>query len=213
MSSVDPAREHEDSFTADLAAIAQYATGEKISIAEIESVLQGRGFATLCLVLCIPFVQPIPLPGLSVAIGVAIMALGLRLAFGTAGGLPRFVKRQQLDTRTLHKIIQAASKVFSYVERLFKPRLSRLFRPPFLNLIGVSIILSGMALSLPLPPMILFSNSLPAWAIILLSLGYLERDGLVVILGHIMAVATWCYFAFWWEAAKYGFESLLLYFP
>jgi hypothetical protein len=207
---VDSGQDRAESFTHDLAAIAEHATGKTMSVAEIEAVLQGRGFATLCLILCIPFIQPIPLPGLSVAFGCAIMALGLRLAFGTAGGLPEFVKRRELDTQTLHRIIQGASKVFSYVERLFKPRLGVMLRPPLLNFIGVSIILSGLALSLPLPPVILFSNSFPAWSIILLSLGYLERDGLVIVIGHVVAVATWCYFAIWWEAVRLGIESLIL---
>lgn len=204
-----PSPTRKDSFTADLAKIAEHARGEKISIGEIEDVLQGRGFATICLVLCIPFIQPIPLPGLSLVLGGAMIALGLRMTLGAAGGLPDFVKRRQLETRTLHKMIQGSIKIFSRIERLFKPRLDLLLETPFLNLIGVSIVLCGVALSLPLPPVILFSNSLPAWSIILLSLGYLERDGLVILCGHILSLVTWCYFAFWWEAVKYGFQSLM----
>lgn len=189
-----------------------HATEEQISVGEIERVLDGRSFASICLVLCIPFIQPIPLPGLSVALGVAMIALGLRLAFGTAGGLPQFIKRQRINTRTLHKILQIATRLFTHAERLFKPRYTLLLRPPFLNLIGVSIMCCGVALSLPLPPVILFSNSLPAWGVICLALGYLERDGLVITLGHILAVATWIYFAFWWEAVQLGIDSLLNYF-
>lgn len=205
-----PASQHKESFTGDLARIVEHVQGERITLGEIEIILQGRGFATICLVLSIPFIQPIPLPGLSVAIGITMIALGLRIALGTAGGLPDFIKQRELETQRLHKIIQATFKIFSRIEGLFKPRWGRLLKAPFMNFIGISIMVSGIALSLPLPPVILFSNSLPAWSIIFLSLGYLERDGLVIAMGHLLAVATWCYFAFWWEAAKYGFQSLLL---
>jgi hypothetical protein len=200
------------SFTQDLEAIRQHATGEKISIAEIETILQGRGFATLNLILCIPFIQPIPLPGVSIFFGLAVMAFGLRLALGRSSGLPGFVTRREIDTANLRKISEGAIKLFSYVDRLFKPRFTFMLSPPLLSLLGVSMVLSGLALSLPLPPVILFSNSLPAWAVIFLCLGYLERDGLVMILGHCIALATWLYFAFWWEAVKFGFETLLNYF-
>lgn len=206
------AHESHQSFTQDLQAIAVHANGEDISIAEIEQALHGRGFASICLVLCIPFIQPIPLPGLSVALGAAMIAFGLRLAVGSKGGLPQFIKRRRINTRTLQKIIEVATKLFTYIERFFKPRLKVMLKSPMLNLIGVSIMCCGFALSLPLPPVILFSNSLPAWGIIFLALGYLERDGVVIALGHLLTVATWIYFAFLWEAVQLGIESLLGYF-
>jgi hypothetical protein len=207
----EPAQVREECFTRDLEAIALKTTGEKVTVAEIEEVLHGRGFASLSLILCIPFVQPIPLPGLSIIFGIALMALGLRLAFGSAGGLPHFIRQRTVDAGTLRKIIHGAARVFSYVERFFKPRLGVMLRPPLLNVVGVSIVVSGLALSLPLPPVILFSNSLPAWAVILLCLGYLERDGLVIVAGHLITIGTWCYFAVWWEAIKLGFQSLSVY--
>ena len=40
-----------------------------------------------------------------------------------------------------------------------------------------------------------FSNTLPALAILLLSLGMLERDGLFIVSGHVMNIVTVIYFA------------------
>src|SRR5690606_34997907 len=111
--------------------------------------------------------------------------------------------------KTLLTLIKNVRKVFSYMERLFKPRLAFMLKPPLLNLISCSMVISGLALSLPLPPVILFSNSLPGCAVIFLSIGYLERDGLVILAGHILTVASWCYFAFWWEAVKFAFTRLI----
>jgi hypothetical protein len=42
----------------------------------------------------------------------------------------------------------------------------------------------------------------------LICLGIIERDGLFVLAGHGFAVATWIYFAFWWEAVHYAWIQL-----
>jgi len=39
-----------------------------------------------------------------------------------------------------------------------------------------------------------FSNTLPAVALLLLAIGLLERDGICIILGHLMNLATILYF-------------------
>jgi hypothetical protein len=60
-------------------------------------------------------------------------------------------------------------------------------------------------LSLPIP----FSNSLPAWAVVLLAVGMLEKDGLCVLLGHLTAVATWIFIGLTSVFAIEGFRTLL----
>ena len=39
-----------------------------------------------------------------------------------------------------------------------------------------------------------FSNTLPAWAILLLAAGLLQRDGLLILLGYLFLLATVIYF-------------------
>ena len=46
-----------------------------------------------------------------------------------------------------------------------------------------------------MPPVVLFTNSLPSYAIILLAVGIMEEDGVTVWLGYVMALATIVYFA------------------
>ncbi len=206
-------KESKASFAHDLEAIHLFIQGKaKVTLGDLEGHLEGRGFATLALILSVPFIQPIPLPGVSVAFGVAQMALGMRLIFGAYGGLPGWVKKREVETQTVSRVVLGGAKLFAKVERLFKPRLLVLLKPPFENLIGVFMITSGIALSLPLPPVILFSNSIPAWSIILLSLGYLERDGFFVLLGFLGAIATWVYFGLWWEVIAVGLVKVSGYF-
>jgi len=195
-------------FINDLNALERETEDSHIVVGDVEHILAGKGFATLILILALPFVQPIPTPGLSVPFGVAIILLGLRLTVGSSAGLPAFVRRREINSELVKKLIVAARAVFARVERLFRRRLLRLLLPPFRNVAGVSIMLCGLAMCLPLPPVVLFSNSLPAIGAILICLGIIERDGLFVLVGHMFAIATWIYFGFWWEAVKYAWSQL-----
>ncbi len=196
-------------FSEELTKIAHEANGHRITIGEIESVLHGRGFAATLLIICIPFIQPIPLPGLSVPFGVAIALIGLRLAFRRKAHIPRMVRERTIETERLKKILLAGAKVFRSIEHLFKERLEVMFRWPLDHFIGLTIFLSGIALCLPLPPVVLFSNSIPAWAVIFCCLGFIERDGLLVMIGHVLGVATWIYFILVGETAWFAIEKML----
>jgi hypothetical protein len=197
-----------ESFSEALDKVSQSVTSKKVSLGQIENCLKGRGLAALGLILCIPFIQPIPVPGLSILFGLAFVIIGGHFTFGKAGALPAFIKKTEIDAATLKKMVRGTQKVLSFLESLLKPRIRIMSRRPMLNILGICIMTSGLALSLPLPPVILFSNSLPAFAIICLCLGYLERDGLLMIAGHLIAILTWCYLAFWWEMVSLGIEKM-----
>lgn len=172
-------------------------SGAKTSLGTLDDLLKERGFVTLVLILSLPFIQPIPVPGLSIIFGLAIFMLGLRIALGRHAGLPQSLRQKAIETATLVKMIEVARKIFAKIEKLFRCRLSALVIPPGLNIAGIALMADGVALALPLPPVILFSNGLPAMSVFLICLGLLERDGLLVLLGHGFAVLTWLYFGFW----------------
>lgn len=181
----------------------------RVPIGDIDLAIQGRGFASICLVLSVPFIQPIPLPGLSIIVGLGVAALGARIALGQAAGLPDFLKSREIAPETLRTITRVGLRIFSSLQRVVRPRMHFAVSGPFKNLVGVSMMISGLAMSLPIPPVILFSNSLPAWAIIALSIGYVQRDGLLTLVGHFIAIGTWAYFALWWEVIERGTLKLL----
>ena len=50
-----------------------------------------------------------------------------------------------------------------------------------------------------------FSNTLPAWGILLLAAGLLQRDGLLILLGYLFLLGTIIYFgALAWAALATG---------
>jgi hypothetical protein len=71
-------------------------------------------------------------------------------------------------------------------ETLLKPRASILAMPPVEYLVGSICLLLALVLVLPIP----LGNMLPALAISLMALGLLERDGVWIGAGLIMAVVS-----------------------
>ena len=181
----------------DLRAILREANGRAMTIAELEAILQGRGFAMFILLLSAPFI--VPAPGLSVPFGIALMLLGLRIAIGRKAMLPDFLLRRTLSYKMLDRIVRPLAAIAERFEKRIRPRMHFLQTHPWaINLIGVGIVSGGFLLSLPLP--IPFSNTLPAISIILLAAGLMERDGLLVLWGYIVGVLSWIYIGFWWGA-------------
>jgi hypothetical protein len=88
------------------------------------------------------------------------------------------------------QLLHAGIKVARKLERFARPRLAFLHAGPAMpRLIGLGIVIAslGLMLSLPIP----FSNSIPAWAIVLLAIGRMEEDGLLVLMGHLGVIAAW----------------------
>lgn len=185
--SYPPARLSED-----LRRILAQANGKGVTIGKIIEILHGRGFDVLIIILVLPFCTPIPLPGLSTPFGMILMFFGLRIALRKRPWLPRRLLNVEIPYPTLTKIIKGALAVATRLEKILHPRF-RFFKdwPSFNFLNGMSILISAFVLALPLP--IPFTNTLPAWSILLIAAGMMENDGAVIVAGYLMAGMTWVY--------------------
>ena len=184
-----------------------------MTLGELEEILQGRGFGMFLLLLALPFTFPIAIPGLSVPFGIVIMFIGLRIALGRKPSLPGFILRRPIKYAVLEKIILFGLKLSTKLEKVVKPRMHFLQRwPGMMNLIGLGIASGGLLLSLPLPPLIPFSNTIPAFAVLLLTAGMIERDGLLVLIGHCVNIIAWIYFGVMFTFAGHGINRLWDYF-
>jgi hypothetical protein len=184
--------------------------GKSLTLAELKQALKGRGSAILLILLALPFCF-IAIPGLSTPFGIAICLIGAWLIIGREPWLPRFIMRRRLSTARLDQLLSGSIKVACKLEKFVRPRLAFLHAGPgMLRLIGLGIVIAGLGLMLPLP--IPFSNSIPAWAVVLLAIGMMEKDGLCVLLGHLTAVATWVFIGLTSALTVGGFQRLLDFF-
>lgn len=193
----------------DLRELLAETAGRAVTLGELETILKGRGFALFLLLMSLPFAFPIAIPGLSIPFGIVIMLLGLRITFGMKPSLPGFILRREVSRAMLEKIVGYGLKLATKMEKLVKPRMHFLQRwPGMINLIGLGIASGGFLLSLPLPPLIPFSNTIPAVSVLLLTAGLMERDGLLVLFGHMVNISAWIYFALMFTLAGSGLAHL-----
>lgn len=176
---------------------------ETVTLREVVGVLHGRGYVLLVLLLCLPFCTPLPLPGLSTPLGLMIALIGLRLALGQKPWLPARLLDQPLPPVTFRKVFAATRKLVLGIEKLLRPRLLWLCgtaRREQLHALPIVVCASLLLLPLPVP----FSNTIPAWAIIFLCGGLLERDGLFILAGY---AGTLLAAAFFTALALLGVEA------
>ncbi len=156
---------------------------EKLTLGTLIEQMTPRSHAILTFFISLPFLLPIPLPGLSTPFGLMIAALGISLSLRKKPWLPRFLKRREISPRFLEKVFHKSSELSMKMERWIHPRGAYIVTHPWIRqLNGVWIALCGLLLALPLPP---GTNAPPALAIVLLSIGHLEEDLLVLGLGYI----------------------------
>jgi hypothetical protein len=191
----------------DLGTLQARVKDKALTLAELKQGLKGRGSAMLLILLALPFCF-VAIPGLSMPFGIAICLIGASLAIGREAWLPRFIMHRRLSSARSDQLLTGAIKVARHLEKFVRPRFAFLHAGPgMLRLIGLGIIIAGLGLMLPLP--IPFSNSIPAWAVVFLAIGMMEKDGLCVLLGHLTAMGTWVFIGLTSAFAVGGFQRLL----
>jgi len=158
---------------------------ERVSIDDLLLVLQDRALAALLLIFALPNVIPVP-PGTSALLGAPLLFLAAQLAFGMRPWLPAFIRQRSMPRHHFATIVTRAASWLARAERLLRPRLGALCRPPAEYGVGLACLLLSLIVFLPIP----LGNMLPALAICLMALGILERDGLWVMAGLLTAVAS-----------------------
>ncbi len=166
---------------------------EEVTLREVLAVMHGRGYVLLVMLLALPFSTPIPLPGLSTPFGLVIAMIGARLALGQKPWLPAKLLDTRLAPKFFAKVFAAARKILRAFEYFLRPKMLWLTRSAGMQqLHAVPILLNALMLLLPLPvPM---SNVVPAFSILLLAAGLLERDGRFIVAGYLAFLVGVGYF-------------------
>lgn len=163
--------------------------GRPLALRRIVEHLHFRGLPAVIVLLCVPFLFPVSIPGLSIPFGLAIALCGLRLGIGHGLWMPEFLLRREVSPEFLNKLVGGAVKFYRRVEKLVRPRMHFLQRwPGMLNLLGFMIMTGGILLSLPIPPPFPLTNTIPGLAVIFMALGIMERDGVCILVGYGFAL-------------------------
>jgi hypothetical protein len=178
----------------ELVALEKKSREQSINLGDVIFLLDERAHTFLLLLLSLPFVQPIPLPGLSTPFGVAIALLGISFLVGQKPWMPRRLLKTQLPEIFLAPALEGMRRLARIMEVLLRPRMLFLATNPTMQrLEGVCILVCGVLLSLPLP--IPFSNMLPAITVITFACSTLGKDGLFYTGGIFCFAITVAFFA------------------
>lgn len=182
-----------------IAALPDSFVGETVSLGDLVRALRNRVFGLGILLFAIPNIFPMP-PGIPAAMGAVLMLLGGQLALGfNTIWLPKKLAERQIGRETLRRISERSVPWIQRFEKLSKPRLDMLTTPASARVVGAVIAVLGLVLLMPFP---FLGNIPPGVAACVLGLGLVERDGLIVLAGHVVSalalgitgIATWMIF-------------------
>jgi hypothetical protein len=145
------------------------------------SSLPERSFGVVMLLLAVLAMVPVGsiIPGLLLAILAAQMTAGRQSPV-----FPRRIAAHPLPTRHLVRMGRQPILVLKYLERVIRPRWPTPFGATK-RVIGVAVLLlTSLVLLGPLP----LSNVPPAADIALISLAYIEEDGVLLTIGLLVAL-------------------------
>lgn len=176
--------------------------GERIALGDLVRILGDRAFGALVLLLAIPNVLPVP--GLSTVTGLPIVFVAAQMAAGRRQPwLPRRLAAASMEREGFLHVLRRAHPHMEWIERrLLRERLPALTSPAAERLIGAAMMLLAGVLALP----IVFGNQPPAFALALLALGLIEKDGVFIVAGLLAGVAAVAIVA----AVVFGFAQGLL---
>lgn len=157
-------------------------TDNTVTLGEIATELKSKGLVFVALVCVLPFMQPIPIPGLSSILGFVILLQGIGLVIADRPILTKKMSAQELSPDKVRTFVTIAEKIFPYIGWLVRPRSASLSHHRLTHFFcGISLVFLATFLSLPLP--IPSSNFLPAIGIFFICLGLLEDDFLLILIG------------------------------
>jgi hypothetical protein len=145
--------------------------------------LGKRSFGIIMLLLAVVAVAP----GVSILAGLLLMIPAFEMMAGRpAPVFPRRIAARPLPTRHLAALVQRAVPVLKYLEKMIHPRWPTPLEATK-RLVGcVVAILNTTVVFTPIP----LGAVVPALVIALISLAYLEEDGLMLLIALLAAVTV-----------------------
>jgi hypothetical protein len=159
----------------------------KVSLGDLRDALGDRGFGVLLFIFAIPNLLPVNVPLLSAVLGVPLVLLAAQLTYGRhKPWFPHWLTRQSFSRENFETVVRRALPYLEWAERLLRPRLTALVSWTGERLIGVALLVLAIVLTLPIP----FGNWMPAFAICIVGLAIVEKDGVAVLIGLAVGVVS-----------------------
>jgi hypothetical protein len=178
-----------------LAGIIERLPEDKLTLGELLDTFSDEGMLLLTILLTLVFLIPVSIPGVSTVFGAAILLIGVSRLLKRPLWLPAKLMHKQLPANRLRPGLTAGMVWVRRMEKISRPHRLRGIvdgrMPDVLN--NLAFILAALLLMAPFG-FVPFSNTLPALALLLYAIGFMQRDGGAVLLGHLSNIGTIIYF-------------------
>ena len=164
--------------------------GKAISIDDVVSSLESRGFGPLLLApALIAFLPTGAIPGIPSVCGILIFLVAIQRLIGKKHPwVPSKLRDVDFDRERFIKGLDWVRPWTEKIDKLFRPRLTFLFSPLMSWIIAALCVVFGLLMiPLELVPM---AAAAPALAIILAAIGLSTRDGIFLIMSFVFFTAT-----------------------
>ena len=168
------------------------ADGPTVSVGAILRAFGARAYGPLLFILGVLMVSPVgAIPGAPVICVVLVtLLMGQSILRRGPPWIPGRLARIEIDSARLRHGLERTLPWFRWLERVVKPRLTGLIRPPLSHLWAVACILIALTM-LPLG-FVPFAAAIPALALAIIGLGLMSADGVLVLAGvGVSAAAFW----------------------
>ena len=188
-----PARDQ--SLREQIAQVIESLPEDHLSLGKLLEMLGEDGLLLLAILLTLVFLIPVSIPGVSTVFGAAILLIGISRLSGRPLWIPARLREKPLPVDKLRPALRSGMNWMQRMERISRPhRLPMFVDGKFMGVINNwAFILAAILLMAPFG-FVPFSNTLPAVALLLYSVGFIQRDGGAVLLGHLANIATIVYF-------------------
>ena len=154
------------------------------SLGDVITRLDERAFGLLLLLLalpcCLPFVYLLPQ-----IVALPMLALAAQLAAGRHHPwLPDALNNRRFAIADFEKVLARGEKYIGWFEKLSRPRLGFLTSHTGARVVGAILLIPTASILVPLPS----TNTIPGIGVAIASIGLIERDGVLVILGLIVGL-------------------------
>ena len=157
-----------------------------LTVGQMLEQFDSRAFGAMLFVFGLLNCLPLP-PGSSTLLSLPILLLAPQIALGREiPWLPRKLVEHPLKRDDLRGLFRKLTPIVRRMELVTRPRLMILFASAGERLIGVVCTLLALVLVLPIP----LGNLAPGATVAVLSLALLQRDGLLALLGYLMAAVS-----------------------
>jgi hypothetical protein len=212
-------RIHKESFDLDktlketFSRIKEELPDDGVTLSIVLELLGKKSHFMLSGFLALPFLVPVSIPGSSTILGAIILLIGIGLVLDRPPKLPERLMTHTFPTDKFRTCVSHGSIWIHRLEKISYRRFSTLCEGSLIRKVnGLVFVLSSLLLMAPLA-FIPFSNTFPGLAILMLSIGILQHDGIMILLGYLFLIVTLFYFAviafMGVSAATIDFHSLL----